>query len=162
MHRIKLGDIAKFIVSIAVCLIAGFIGSLATRSSIPTWYAGLSKPAFNPPNQVFAPVWTILYVLMGVSAFIIWRKGLKDQHIKIALIIFAGQLVLNVLWSIIFFGLRLPFLAFIEIIILWIAILFTMLSFRKISITAAMLLMPYILWVSFAAVLNFSVWRLNS
>lgn len=162
MSKAKLTNISKFIVSIFVCLFAGFLGSLATRSSIPTWYAALSKPPFNPPSHVFAPAWTILYVLMGVSAFIIWRKGLQDQHVKVALSIFTGQLVLNVLWSIIFFGLKLPFPAFIEIMILWAAILFTILSFRKISITAALLLIPYILWVSFAAVLNFSLWRLNS
>jgi benzodiazapine receptor len=162
MYKIKLSDIYKFIVSIVVCLIAGFLGSLATRSSIPTWYAGLIKPPFNPPNQLFAPVWTILYILMGVSAFIIWRQGSQDQHVKVALSVFLGQLVLNVLWSIMFFGLRLPLFAFIEIIILWIAILLTILKFRKISITAALLLIPYILWVSFAAILNFSIWRLNS
>ena len=162
MNRSTLTDISKFIASVAICLIAGFIGSLATRSSIPTWYAGLSKPPFNPPNQIFAPVWTILYVLMGVSAFLIWRKGLQDRQVQVALSIFAVQLVLNVLWSIMFFDLRLPFPAFIEIIILWIAILFTILNFRKISIAAAVLMIPYILWVSFAAVLNFSLWRLNS
>ncbi len=162
MNKLILADIPKFIVSIFVCLMAGFLGSLATRSSIPTWYAGLTKPLFNPPNQIFAPVWTILYILMAVSAFVIWRKGLQNRYVKLALSIFAVQLVLNVLWSILFFGLRLPFPAFIEIIILWIAILFTILIFRKISMTAALLLIPYILWVSFAAVLNFSLWRLNS
>jgi benzodiazapine receptor len=162
MNKTKLVNISKFVASILICLIAGFLGSLATRSSIPTWYAGLTKPPFNPPNQIFAPVWTILYVLMGVSAFIIWRRGLQDRHVKVALSIFAVQLVLNVLWSVLFFGLRFPFPAFTEIIILWIAILFTILSFRKISLTAAMLMIPYFLWVSFAAILNFSLWRLNS
>lgn len=162
MSKTIFTDISKFIASMGVCIVAGFVGSLATRSSITTWYAGLTKPPFNPPNQIFAPVWTILYVLMGVSAFVVWRKGLRSKQVKIALGIFAGQLVLNVLWSVIFFGFRLPFPAFIEIIILWIAILFTILLFRKMSMIAALLLIPYILWVSFAAVLNFSLWRLNS
>lgn len=162
MNRMRLIGIFRFVISIAICLSAGFLGSLATRSSIPTWYADLIKPVFNPPSQIFAPVWTMLYILMGISAFIIWNNGLDDQRVKIALSIFVGQLVLNVLWSIIFFGLRMPLLAFIEIIVLWTAILFAIIGFKKISTTAALLLIPYLLWVSFAAILNFSLWRLNS
>jgi len=140
---------------------AGFIGSFFTSRSIPIWYAGLNKPSFTPPNQLFAPVWTILYLLMGVSAFIIWRKGLHEQQVKVALSIFMVQLILNVFWSVIFFGLRLPFVAFVEIILLWVTILLTILHFRKVSVTAALLLMPYIIWVTFATLLNFSLWRLN-
>jgi tryptophan-rich sensory protein len=119
------------------------------------------KPVLNPPNWIFAPVWTTLYALMGVAAFLIWRHGLRQRRTKFALAIFSAQLVLNVLWSIIFFGFQNPFLAFIEVIILWLAIVWTIFAFYKISRLAACLLMPYILWVSFAGYLTYSIWVLN-
>jgi benzodiazapine receptor len=155
-------EIIKLVVSIIICQLVGFIGSLFTTPSIPTWYATLNKPSFTPPNSTFGPVWTSLFLLMGISAYLIWRKGLQDKNVKIALLIFITQLVLNVLWSILFFGLHSPFPAFIEIIILWLVILVTFVSFMKISNPAGILLLPYLIWVAFAAILNYSLWKLNS
>ena len=152
----------KLIFSILICLLAGFIGSFFTTPAIPTWYATLQKPSFAPPNWVFFPVWTALFIMMGISLFLVWKNGREDKKFKTAIYLFAGQLVLNTLWSFAFFGLRSPLLGLMEIIILWIAILATILTFRKLSKTAAYLLIPYIFWVSFAAFLNFSIWRLNS
>jgi len=151
----------KLIVSIVVCELAGVVGSVLTAPSIPTWYAGLEKPTLNPPSWVFAPVWTALFLTMGISAFLVWKRGLGQKEVKIALSLFVFQLVLNVFWSIIFFGLQNPGLAFLEIIILWFAILATIVVFSKISKLAAWLLIPYILWVSFASYLNYAVWQLN-
>jgi benzodiazapine receptor len=157
----KGNEIMKLAISIIICLAAGFIGSIFTNRSIPIWYESLKKPSFNPPGWLFGPVWTALFILMGISLFLIWQKGLNYNGVKIALIVFGIQLILNILWSILFFGLRAPLAAFIEIIILWILILMTILIFYPISKTAALLLLPYILWVSFASILNFSLWRLN-
>lgn len=162
MEKTTLITISKLITSIVICQLAGVIGSLFTRPAIPTWYATLEKPSFTPPNGVFSPVWITLFVLMGIAAFLVWNKGLSDQRVKIALSIFAVQLILNVLWSVMFFGLRSPLAGLIDIVILWIAISLTVLSFFPISRAAGLLLIPYILWVSFAAVLNFSIWRLNT
>ncbi|MCX8052491.1 MAG: tryptophan-rich sensory protein [Armatimonadetes bacterium] len=161
----KMGSVAKQVLAlvlwIGVCLAAGFIGGLYTESSVSTWYVSLRKPDFNPPNWVFAPVWTTLYTLMGIAAWLVWRKGWKNTSVKTALIVFGVQLVLNTAWSIIFFGLRMPGAAFFELIALWIAIVATIALFFRLSILAGALLVPYILWVSFAAVLNYLVWRLN-
>ncbi|MCX9084481.1 MAG: tryptophan-rich sensory protein [Candidatus Methanoperedens sp.] len=162
MVNMKYLDTKKLIISIFICLFAGFIGSFFTTPAIPTWYAALQKPSFAPPNWVFFPVWTALFIMMGISLFLVWQKGCEDKKVKTAIIIFAGQLVLNALWSFAFFGLRSPLLGLVEIVILWVAILATIMSFMKISRTAAYLLIPYILWVSFAAMVNFSIWRLNS
>jgi len=151
----------KFIVSILVCQMAGVVGSFFTYPSIPTWYATLQKPSFSPPNWLFAPVWITLFTLMGVSAYLVWNKGLKNKQVKESLSIFGIQLILNAFWSFLFFGLKSPLYAFIEIIILWGAIVLTILKFYKISKKAGLLLFPYIIWVSFAMVLNFYVWRLN-
>lgn len=140
---------------------AGIIGSLFTAASIPTWYATLTRPELSPPNWIFAPVWTTLFALMGIAAFLVWNKGLKRRDVRIALGIFSIQLILNTLWSIIFFGMQNPGAAFIEITFLWVAILATIIAFGKISKVAAWLLVPYILWVSFAAYLNYSFWILN-
>jgi tryptophan-rich sensory protein len=157
----KLNNFLKLVIAVVVSELAGVIGSVFTVSSIPTWYALLQKPSFSPPNWVFGPAWTTLYFLMGVAAFLVWRHGFERKEVKTALAIFGGQLALNTLWSIIFFGLHDPFWAFIEIIILWLAILATMFAFYKISRPAAYLLLPYILWVSFAGYLNYSIWQLN-
>ena len=165
----------KLVIAIVVSEMAGVIGAFFTTPSIAgpstglglSWYAGIVKPAINPPAWVFGPVWTTLFVLMGISAWLIWRKldsgseaGMTKQ-IKIALGIFLGQLVLNTIWSIIFFGLHNPGGALIEIVFLWLAILATIIAFAKISRPAAWLLVPYILWVSFASYLNYSIWMLN-
>jgi tryptophan-rich sensory protein len=157
----KINNTLKVIIAITISELAGIIGSVFTSPSIKGWYADIVKPAINPPSWVFGPVWTILFVLMGLSAFLIWKKGLDRKDVKIALGIFLGQLVLNTLWSIIFFGLHSPGGAFIEIIFLWLAILATIITFAKISKLAAWLLVPYILWVSFAGFLNYLIWVLN-
>lgn len=161
MQRSKLGEFLILFSSIIICQLAGFIGSLFTTPSIPSWYAGINKPSFNPPNWVFAPVWTTLFLLMGISLYLVWRTGLNDKNVKIAIAVFVFQLVLNSLWSYLFFGLHSPFAAVIEIIFLWIAILASIILFFRISWVAGTLLIPYILWVSFASVLNFAIWRLN-
>ncbi|MCW3976047.1 MAG: tryptophan-rich sensory protein [Candidatus Bathyarchaeota archaeon] len=155
-------ELIRLIISILICNSAGFIGSIFTSSTIPTWYNSLEKPSFNPPNWIFGPVWTTLYTLMGISAYLVWSQGLHGSQVKTALIIFAAQLFLNAIWSPIFFGLRALFAAFLVIVVLWIAILLTILIFYKISTIAAVLLIPYILWVSFATILNYSLWILNS
>ncbi len=158
----KVIEVLKLIISILICQFAGVIGSIFTQSSIPTWYATLAKPTFAPPNWIFAPVWTTLYLLMGVSAYLIWRKHTRYvPQVKTALLIFAAQLILNTIWSPIFFGLRSLFTGLVVIAILWITILLTILSFLKVSKAAGLLLVPYILWVSFAAILNFSIFILN-
>jgi tryptophan-rich sensory protein len=157
----KARDIWKLAVSIIACLAAGAIGSIFTRQAIPTWYATLEKPAFNPPNWLFAPVWTLLYIMMGVAAFLVWRKGLENRQVRIALIVFLVQLVLNVLWSVVFFGLESPLYGMVVIAALWVAILLTVLMFYRISLAASALMWPYLLWVTFAAVLNVSIWLLN-
>jgi translocator protein len=151
----------KLFISIIVCLGTGFIGSIFTTPSILTWYSRINKPAFNPPNWIFAPVWTILFIMMGVSLYLIWNKGLKKKESKEALIIFILQLAINVLWSILFFGLHSPLYAYFDIVILWLLIILTIFRFKKISLTAAWLLIPYLFWVSFASVLNLSVYFLN-
>jgi len=154
-------EIIKLIASLLICQAAGFLGSLVTTPSIPIWYASLEKPSFSPPNWVFSPVWITLYALMGISLYLLWRQDIKTPKVRIALFFFIVQLILNVCWSMIFFGLKLSFLAFIEILLLWAAILLTMVKALKVSKIAGILLLPYILWVSFAAVLNFFLWYLN-
>lgn len=141
----------RLIFSILICLLAGAIGSIFTANTIPTWYAGLVKPSFNPPNWIFMPVWTTLYILMGIALYYAWK----------ARKIFYVQLGLNMLWSILFFGLRNPLFALIDIILLWFAIFLTMLNFYKISKKAFYLMVPYLLWVSFAAALNLFIVTLN-
>ncbi len=148
--------IFKLALAIIICELAGVIGSFFTTPSIATWYKTLVRPFLAPPNWVFGPVWTTLFLMMGISLFLVWEKDRKSKIAKIALSVFALQLVLNTLWSILFFGLHNPLLAFIEIIFLWLAILASIILFSKISKPAAWLLVPYILWVSFASYLNFS------
>ena len=157
----KARDIIQLIISLVVCQCAGLVGSLFTAPAIPTWYAALEKPPFTPPNWLFAPAWVTLYLLMGIAAFILWRKGLSQEGVKPALVIFLVQLVLNALWSVVFFGLKSPIGGAVVIIVLWVAILFTILKFFRLSVAAGSLLLPYILWVSFAATLNISIWILN-
>ena len=153
--------IIKLVIALVICQLAGVIGSLFTAPAIGTWYAALEKPAFTPPNWIFSPVWISLYVLMGIAAFLVWNKGFSARGVKPALAFFGAQLVLNTLWSILFFGCRSPFLAFVEIVALWLAIAVTVATFYRVSKPAALLLVPYLLWVSFAAALNFAIFRLN-
>jgi tryptophan-rich sensory protein len=152
----------KLFVSIVVAQLAGIIGSLYTSNSISTWYKTLVRPEIAPPNWVFGPVWTTLYMLMGISAYIIWSKGYSDKKVKLALTVYFGQLLLNTLWSILFFGLQDIRSAFIEIIALWIMIALNVFLFGKISKTAGYLLIPYLLWVSFASYLNYLFMILNN
>lgn len=154
-------QILRFALAILLCQAAGIIGSFFTVAAIPTWYAALNKPSFNPPAWLFGPVWICLYTLMGVAFFLIWRLGREKPGVNKALTFFAVQLILNAVWTPLFFGLKLPGLALGEIILLWVVIVLTLVKFYKLSKTAGLLLIPYILWVSFAAVLNFSLWVLN-
>jgi len=156
----RLNNTLKLVISIVLCQIAGLLGSFFTTPAIPTWYKTLNKPFFTPPNWIFGPVWVSLFILMGISLFLVWRKP-DHPKFKPALLFFSVQFILNVLWSAAFFGLQSPLLGLIDIILLWIAILLTILNFFKVSKVAGMLLMPYLLWVSFASLLNFSLWILN-
>jgi tryptophan-rich sensory protein len=157
----KLSIAIKFIICLAVTFTPAVIGSLFTRQAISDWYAYLNKPSFTPPDWLFGPVWTVLYLLMAVSAFLVWQKGLANPQVKIALALYLLQLILNGLWTPLFFGARLLLVAFCEIVVLWVAIVLTILAFARVSTPAAVLLLPYIGWTSFAAVLNFSIWLLN-
>jgi len=149
------------IAAVIICELAGIIGSVFTYNSIPEWYDKLNKPGFTPPSWLFGPVWVTLYLLMGVSAYLVWEKGIKKKKISDSLAVFAVQLVLNALWSILFFGLRCPLCGFIGIVLLWTSIVLAIFKFHRISRTAAILLLPYLLWVTLAMVLNFYVWKLN-
>jgi len=151
----------KIAIAVSVCLLVGFLSSFATQSSVNDWYLTLNKPSFNPPNWLFAPVWTILYVMMGVAAGLVWIKGFYHIWVKTALYHFGFQLLLNALWSIVFFGLKNPLAALFIIAILFILILVTIKWFKIVSQPAALLLLPYLLWVGFATALNFRIWQLN-
>jgi tryptophan-rich sensory protein len=159
-------DLVKLGASLVVCFLAAAIGSVFTMPAIPTWYATLVKPSFAPPNWLFGPAWTTLYILMAISLYIVWveydkREFRRRDAIKPALMAFGAQLILNAAWSFLFFGLRSPFYGLVGIILVWLAIVWTMIKFWKISKTATWLLVPYILWVSFASILNYAVWQLN-
>lgn len=150
----------RLLISIAVCLGAAWVGSsLFTRPALDPWYAHLAKPSWTPPNWLFAPVWTLLYLAMGIAAGLVWRSsGLTKRPLQL----FALQLLLNVAWSALFFGMRAPGAAFAEILLLWFAILATLVAFARVRRASGWLLIPYWVWVGYAAALNFSIWRLNS
>lgn len=151
-------NLLKLSLSVSLCLGAGILGSIFTFSAPPagglTWYATLNKPAFSPPNWIFGPVWTVLYVLMGISLYLVWTKKKVPS-------VFWIQLILNALWSIIFFGMTNPILALVDIAVLWIAIVLTIKAFSKINKLAGNLLIPYLIWVSFASILNLAIVMLN-
>jgi tryptophan-rich sensory protein len=151
---------AALIVSTGTCLLVGASGSLVTATSVREWYPHIQKPWWTPPSAVFGPVWTVLYLLMGVSAWLIWRNA-EGSARRTALLIFVTQLVLNGIWSFLFFGCRSPGWAALEIVLLWSSIVTTVLVFARISRLAAGLLLPYLLWVSYAAALNVAIWNLN-
>jgi tryptophan-rich sensory protein len=154
----------RLIIALVLPQLAGLIGSLFTTQAIPTWYATLNRPSFAPPNWLFAPAWTLLFILMGIAFYLVWQSPVKGSQEKIkrqAIKFFLIQLVFNTLWSIIFFGQQLLYLAFVEIVILWILILLTILRFNKIKPLAAYLMIPYLLWVTFASVLNLGFALLN-
>ncbi len=151
----------KIFFALLVCLFIGFMASLATQTGMAEWYPALNKPWFNPPNWIFGPVWGFLYVLMGISAGIVWSKGTYHKWVQTALYHFAFQLLLNGASSLLFFGLKEPFWALLDIIALFVILIFTIKWFKIVSNTAAYLLIPYAVWVLFAAILNFEIWRLN-
>lgn len=153
--------LVRFTVSLALPLAVGTASGLATAASVTDWYPSLAKPPFNPPAWVFGPVWTALYAMMGVALYLVWRQGWQRPDVRAAMLLFAVQLVLNGLWSVLFFGLRSPALAFAEILALWAAIAATAAAFRSVAPAAALLMLPYLAWVTFAAVLNGSIWWLN-
>lgn len=144
---------------IVLCLAAGWLGSIATIPNIPTWYAGLNKPWFSPPNWVFAPVWTTLYVLMGISAWLIWRA--PERRDNAPFVPFAIQLALNVSWSFAFFGAHSPLAGLVVIVVLWVVLVWNIATFWPISRAAAWLLIPYLAWITFATALNGGVYALN-
>jgi benzodiazapine receptor len=147
--------------AVAVSFVPGVVGSIFTAAAIPAWYATLVKPSFSPPDWIFGPVWTLLYLMMGIALFLIIRDGLSVRRIKVAAAVFAVQLFLNGLWSYVFFGLRSPGWALAEISALWISIAVCIVLFLRISRAAGILLVPYLAWVTFAAVLNGAIWTLN-
>jgi len=180
----KYNSLLKLFISIIICELAGAIGAIFTTPAIGSWYKNLDKPSFNPPNWLFGPVWTTLFVLMGISLYLVWakkwesRNKSREKHVKVwnslskkmlsgswqkanIILIFTTQLVLNILWSVIFFGAHSPGVAFFELLMLWFAIIFTIINFYRVSKIAALLLVPYILWVSLAATLNYFIWILN-
>ncbi len=152
----------ELIASIVICELVGVIGGLFTAPAIATWYNLLRKPSFNPPAWVFGPVWTALYLMMGVAAFLVWRKGWGNAQVKVALVVFGLQLLLNFLWSPVFFGMRSPLGGLLVIVPLWGAILATIVLFARVSVPVAVLMVPYLLWVSFATVLNYALYLLNA
>lgn len=148
-------------ISVGVCLVVGFLSGFATQSSVNDWFVTLNKPSFNPPNWIFAPVWTVLYIMMGTAAGLVWAKGFHHLWVKTALYHFVFQLLLNASWSIIFFGFMEPFWGLVVIITLLVLIVLTIRWFRIVSKFAAWLLIPYLLWVCFATALNYKIWELN-
>ncbi|NER18165.1 TspO/MBR family protein [Spongiivirga citrea] len=154
-------NIVKIFTAISVCLIIGFMSGFATQSSINDWYVSLNKPSFNPPNEIFGPVWVVLYVMMGIAAGLVWQRGFYHKWVKTALYHFGFQLLLNGMWSITFFGLRKPFIGLLVIIALIVMIILTIRWFKVVDKRAAYLMYPYLAWVLFATILNFSIWQLN-
>jgi tryptophan-rich sensory protein len=147
-------------VSLAVAYTAAGVGGWLTSKSLATWYPGLAKPSWNPPDWVFGPVWTLLYTMMAIAAWLVWRSR-RSQPVRLPLGLYAVQLVLNVLWSALFFALQSPGAAVGEILVLWLAIAATLLAFLRVDRMAGILIAPYWAWVSFATILNFAIWRLN-
>jgi tryptophan-rich sensory protein len=150
----------KFIIALALPLIVGFAGSVFTSISVNTWFVTLNKPVFNPPAWLFAPAWTVLYILMGIAFYLLWQQGYSAK-MRGAFVVYGFQLVLNLLWSLFFFGLRSPLLGFIDIVLLWLLILLNIILFYRLKRVAAWLLVPYLLWVTFASALNLSILILN-
>ena len=156
-----MNKITRILSVVVTCLVIGYFSGIVTRSAIADWYPTLIKPSFNPPNWIFAPVWTVLYILMGLALFLVWRQGWQKLEVRKSVKMFILQLGFNVIWLYFFFGLNEPHLAFLEIIALWLAIAATMIAFYRVDKRASWLLLPYLAWVSFAAFLNYSIWQLN-
>ncbi len=154
-------DLPGLAVSLLLCFSVAGLGGYGTSLGLGPWYDSLSKPSWTPPNWLFGPVWTLLYLAMAVSAWLVWRRN-GFSGARLPLTLFGVQLALNLLWSVLFFAMRQPGLAALEILLLWVSILATLLTFSRISPLAAALLVPYLAWVSFASALNIAIWRLNS
>jgi translocator protein len=155
-------NVPKLVAMVLGCEATGVVTGIATRDGLGRWYPTLNKPPFNPPDGIFGPVWTTLFAMMGGALYLVSQAEPEDRRVvRLAKVLFGLQLGLNALWSLIFFGRRSPLGALIEIVFLWLAILATTLAFQRVSRTAALLMLPYLLWVSFAALLNFEIWRRN-
>jgi translocator protein len=151
----------KVTIAIFVTLLLGSTSGLITAGAVEGWYMEIEKPSFNPPNTIFGPVWTVLYIMMGFAAGLVWSNGTEDPKVRQGLALFGIQLLLNVLWSLLFFGLKSPGLALVDITLLLLTIILCIRAFHPIDRWAAYLLVPYLLWVSFASILNASIWVLN-
>ena len=158
--KVSTKDVVALAVCLAACFGAAALGTMFTWPGVSTWYQGIRKPSFSPPNWVFGPVWTALYTMMAVAAWLVWQKSDAAAR-SVPLVLFGVQLALNAAWSPIFFGLRSFGWALADIVALWLAIVATLVAFLRVSAPAGLLLVPYLAWVSFAAVLNFGIWRLN-
>lgn len=156
-----LGQALTLILALAIPLLVGGLGGIATTSGISTWYRSVRRPPWTPPNWVFAPAWTALYLLMGVASWLVWRAGWSDPPVPTALSLYGAQLILNFLWSLIFFGLRRPGWAMLDIALLWVLILLTLMQFQQVSTLAGVLMAPYLAWVTYAVSLNAGIWWLN-
>ena len=162
MEKIKhSNNFLKLAATLVITFLAGGIGSLATSPNIDEWYATLTLPELAPPNWVFGPVWTVLYIMIAVAAWLVWRKGRSTAYVQPSMWVFIVQLVLNSLWSILFFGLESPILGLVSISILWVSIVAMVGLFGRVSKTASFILLPYLAWVSFAGYLNYEIWLLN-
>lgn len=150
----------KLLVFVSICLLVATMGALLTASSVTSWYTTINKPTWTPPNWLFGPVWTTLYLMMAVAGWLVWQQGSKARRLPITL--FSIQLFLNLIWSGLFFTLQNPILGFIDIVLLWLAIVSTMIAFWPVSRLASLLLSPYLVWVSYATALNFAIWQMNS
>lgn len=157
----SISSVWKLVVSIVICEAVGIVSALLSQPGTNTWFDNLNKPSWNPPAYLFGPVWTLLYLLMGVSLWLIWKSEAPSQQKRSAIMIFSFQLFLNFWWSILFFKLHSPLMALVDIVLMVIAILFTIFRFASISCSAAWLLVPYISWVCFATLLNYTIWAMN-
>lgn len=157
-----MNNISKLVISIAIPVAIGATAGFFTVTGVGSWYQTINKPSWNPPGWVFGPVWTMLYIMMGVSLYLVWKSGNNNHLKRTAIGLFAVQLILNFFWSFIFFDQQQPGWAFVEIIAMWVFILLTIFAFAKVNKTAAWLLVPYISWVSFATILNYTIWKLNN
>ena len=160
MSKFKISDLIILLICIIIPLAAGSVSGIASATGVNDWYLGISKPSFNPPGWIFGPVWTLLYILMGISLFLVWKGSSGPMRTR-AVLVFSGQLILNFLWSFLFFYFHWLLISLIEILMIWFFILWMILLFRKISKTAAYLQIPYLLWVSFATVLTAAIYFLN-
>jgi tryptophan-rich sensory protein len=156
-----MNNTVKLVIAILIPVAVGATAGFFTATGTGSWYQTIQKPSWNPPGWIFGPVWTTLYIMMGIALFLVWRSGAAEELKKTAITLFAIQLVLNFFWSFIFFKMEQPGWAFAEIITMWLFILLTIFAFAKVNTTAAWLLVPYISWVSFASILNYTIWKLN-